>query len=181
MGGEECLSEQLEEESNASVKSVIRKSLGKLKGGGAKKLGAGSKYYVAIGKLKGKSGRAGGDLDKMVRHAMLSAIDQLDGFVVAPESESPSQAKTLLKKHKNVTAFYLWPKLKKPTYTGGKLSIKMSLSIFSYPGKALKGMTSTKLSMPGVSKGDEDTEDFLIKACAEKVFQKFSRSAAAIQ
>ena len=181
MGGEECLSEQLEEESNASVKSVIRKSLGKLKGGGAKKLGAGSKYYVAIGKLKDKSGRAGGDLDKMVRQAMLSAIDQLDGFVVAPESESPSQAKTLLKKHKNVTAFYLWPKLKKPTYTGGKLSIKMSLSIFSYPGKALKGMTSTKLSMPGVSKGDEDTEDFLIKACAEKVFQKFSRSAAAIQ
>ena len=181
MGGEECLSDQLEDESNASVKSVIRKSLGKLKGGGSKKLGASSKYYIAIGKLKDKSGRAGGDLDKMVRQAMLAAIDGLDGFVVAPESESSSQAKKILKKHKNVTAFYLWPKLKKPTYTGGKLSIKISLSIFSYPGKALMGMTSTKLSMPGVSKGDEDSEDFLIKACAEKVLQKFSSSAGSIR
>ncbi len=53
--------------------------------------------------------------------------------------------------------------------------------MFSYPDKALLGSYSTKLTEPGVSSPDRDSENELIKTAAERALEKFSQIAARLQ
>src|SRR6185503_9178513 len=120
-----------------------------------------TKYYVVIGKTTDKTGRDDGAVDKIVRKAMVGGTANLEGYVMAPDEETPAQATKRLAKFKQVKAFYLLPKVAAPAYGGNKLTIKVEIAIFTYPGKALKGMIPVKLTQQDVSSEDTDSENEL--------------------
>ena len=71
---------------------------------------------------------------------MSTAAGNLDGYVIAPDDETTAQATKRLGKFKQLKAFYLLPKVAAPAYAGSRLTIKFDITVFTYPGKAMKGM-----------------------------------------
>ncbi len=180
-GGDDCLKDRLAEEKNSTVKSSIKKALSLLKGGGEPNITKNTKFYIAIAKTADKTGRSGSKVDGIVRKAMNKAADDLEGYVIAPDTETTSEAKTRLGKWKKLRGFYLSPKVLAPRYSGGNLVIKIEIAIFTYPGKALKGTIPVNLTMEGVSGKDSDSEDELIERAAARALEKFSENVERIQ
>ncbi len=176
-GGKKCLEDRLGDESSSSVKSVIRKSLKKLGnvGGGSDtvQVSSSSRYYIAIADLADKSGRDGSSVEKIAMRALKKRLGKLDGLVVAPSGESTDQAKKVLGKYSKLTGFYLTPKVKKPKYQDGNLKIRIQLTVFTYPGKALKGMIPKSVTQQDVDKPDRKTEDELIRLAFDKATKQF--------
>jgi hypothetical protein len=132
---------------------------------------------VAVGPTTDKTGRDGTSVDDTVHAAMEGASSALEGCVVAPREEKTSDAKSVLGKHPKLKAFFLWPKVMPPDYTGGNLTVRFEISVFTYPGKALKGTIPLKLTMPDVSSTDRSSEDDLIKQAAGSAFERFAQNA----
>lgn len=177
LGGSDCLSRRLAVEESPDVRSVIQRALERLEP--APGIDNQTKYYVAIGEVTNDTERETSALDRIVRAALAKHIGRVPGFVVAPKGESEAQAKALLAKHKAVKGIYVWPKVK-IRYSGGTLSIKLELSLFSYPNKDLKGSMSRPLSMSGASPGDTESENEMIQVAAEALVPDLARNAARI-
>jgi hypothetical protein len=181
LGGAKCLERRLGDEPNASVKASIKKAIELVGSGSEPALTSKTKYYVMIGKTTDKTGRGEGPVDKIVRKAMAGGAANQEGYVVAPDDETPAQATKRLAKFKQVKAFYLLPKVAQPSYAGGKLTIKVEIAIFTYPGKALKGMIPVKLTQQDVASEDTESENELIKMAAESALEKFAKNAERIE
>ena len=110
-------------EQHQAVETSIERALEKLggAGGATPTIHSSTKYYLAIGPAGNDSNAT--DAPERVRRAMESAAKALGGYAIAPEKESAAQAKGVLAKHKAVKAFYLAPKVAKPRYQDGKLTI----------------------------------------------------------
>jgi hypothetical protein len=180
-GGEGCLKARLKKEGNSTVKSSIKKALANLKAGGEPTITESSKFYIAIAKTTDKTGRSGDEVDSLVRKAMSKAADNIDGYVIAPASETATEAKQRLGKWKQLKGFYLSPKILAPKYAGDSLTIKVEIAIFTYPGKALKGSIPVNLTMEGVSDEDKSSEDELIERAVARALEKFSQNVERIQ
>lgn len=181
LGGEDCLEKRLPDEQSAAVKSAIKKALDQIKSGSEPAITSSTRYYVAIGKTTDKTGRSGGDVDGLVRAAMRGAAADLDGYVLAPATETASQATKRLAKYKSIKAFYLSAKVLQPKYSGGNLTVKIELAIFTYPGKALKGTLTKRLTQQGVDSQDADSENALIKMAAERAMKQFAATAERLE
>lgn len=177
LGGRECLSKRLDVEDSPDVRSVIQRALERLEP--VPSIGKDTKYYVAIGEVTNDTSRDAAALDRIVRAALAKHIGRLPGFVVAPKGESEAEAKALLAKHKSVKGIYVWPKVK-IRYSGGTLSMRLELSLFSYPNKDLKGSMSRPLSMSGANPGDTESENEMIQVAAEALVPDLARNAARI-
>lgn len=177
LGGTDCLKTRLESETNPSVKTVIAKALEKVKAVGHPVINGETKYYVAVGPTTDKSGRQGAEVDDLVHAAMAEAAGSLDGCIVAPRDEKPADAKPLVAKWKQLKSFFLWPKVLPPDYANGNLTVRFELSVFTYPGKALKGTIPLKLTMPDVRAADRESENELIKQAAGSAVERFSTNA----
>ena len=183
-GGKDCLASRLKKERNAAVKRAIKRAMDSSEAGGggsSPTITAKTKYYLAIGKVTNKSGRANKDVEAAVRKSMERAARGLPAYALAPQGEKPGKARQVLAKHKNVQGFYLAPKIKKPKYKDGKLIVKIEVAIFTYPDKALKGTIPVKLTQQGVSSEDPTSEMELIKMAAERAIEKLVDSADRIQ
>jgi hypothetical protein len=174
MGGTECLQKRLASESNDIVKSTIQKALDPV-------FTSETKYYLAIGKTNDKTGRAGDEIDGIVHGAMAAAASALPMFAVAPSGETLADAKRRLAGHGSVKSYFLSPRITAPDYSGGNLTVKLEIAMFSYPDRSLLGNYTTKLTEPGVSSGDRDSENDLIKTAAERALDKFSQVALRLQ
>ena len=183
LGGKTCLEKRLSDETSSSVKSTIKKALARLEGGGSEgpAISGSTDVYIAIAKTSDKTGRSAGEVDKLVRTAMSKAAASMSGYAVAPKSETTSEAKKLLKKYSRAKAFYLSPKVQKPEYGGGNLTIRFEVAIFTYPGKALKGSVPVKLTQQDVASKDTSAENDLIVMAAERAMEKFSKNVERIQ
>jgi HEAT repeat protein len=178
LGGGKCLERRLEDEPNASVKASIKKAIALIGSGSEPTITGATKYYVAIGKINNKTARDGGEIDKLVRSTMSTAAGNLDGYVIAPDDETTAQATKRLSKFKQLKAFYLLPKVLAPAYAGSKLTIKLDVAVFTYPGKALKGsFTAVKRTQLDSNSEDTGAEDDLIKAAAESALALFAKNA----
>jgi hypothetical protein len=120
-------------------------------------------------------------VDDIVRAAVEQASSSLDGCVIAPRDEKTSEAGALTKKWKRLHAFFLWPKVNAPDYSGGKLTLRFEIAIFTYPGKALKGTIPVKLTMPDVSSQDKSSENDLIQRAAATAFERFTQNVERLQ
>lgn len=182
-GGESCLKKRLEDESDSNAKASIKKALAQLKAAdsGEPNITSSTKYYIAIAKTSDKTGRTGSSVDEIVRSAMSKAAGNLDGYVIAPKSETTQEATKRLAKWKKLKAFYLSPKVLEPKYTDGKLQMKIDIAIFTYPGKALKGNIPVKLTQDDVSGKDTSAEDELLRMASERAIEKFSQNAEKIE
>jgi len=171
LGGAECLQKRLATEPSESVKSTIIKALDPV-------FSPETKYYVAIGKISDKTGRSGDGVDAIVHSAMAGAASALPVFTLAPAGETLADAKRRLSGHTGVKPVFLSPRIPPPDYSGGNLTIRIEVAMFSYPDKSLLGSYTTKLTQQGVSSPDKDTEDELIRDTAARAFEKFSVAAA---
>jgi hypothetical protein len=170
LGGEQCLERRLQDETNASVRSVVVNALERIRNGGAPSgpaLDAAS-YYVGIGVVTNKTDRGVEELDRVVRASLIKALAQLQGYVAAPKTETADQARSVLSKYKQLKPFFIWPKVE-VSYAGGDLSVKFDLSLFTYPGKDFKGSMSRNLTMPDTPSRDVAAEDELIEVAAENL------------
>lgn len=179
-GGTECLEAHLKSESSSGVKGAIKKALARLGDGDDVSITDSTKFYVGVGKATDKTGRGGEGVDQIVRRGLKKGASEAEGVVLAPPTESEAKAKVRLGKHKSVKGFYLLAKVSAPKYSGGTLTIKVELSIFTYPGKALKATLPLKLQQDGVSEGDTATEDALIEDAAARAMGKFLAKADSI-
>lgn len=172
-GGVECLEKALGSEQSDSVKAVIKKSIRRIKKklGGA--LGPGSKVYIAV-EVTNKTSLRDGRVTNRVRKGADSALRRMEGWVLAPDGETPDEAKKLLAKHSGVDAFFLSPKVKSKS-AGGVTKVKLEVAVFTYPGKALKGMFSITVGMEG-EESDDLLED-LIKEASKAAFKKFASNS----
>jgi hypothetical protein len=173
-GGSDCLQKRLAIETSETVKSTIQKALEPV-------FTSDTKYYLAIGKTADKTGRGGDEIDGIIHGAMVSAASALSMYAVAPTGETVTDAKRRIGLHGNVKSFFLSPRLTAPDYSGGNLTVRLEIAMFSYPDKALIGNYTTKLTEPGVTSPDKDSENELIKTAAERALDKFSQVAARIQ
>ena len=171
MGGSECLQKRLLSEASDTVKSAIQKALDPV-------FTPETKYYVAIGKVSDKTGRSGDEVDAIVHNAMASAASALPIFAVAPAGETLTDAKRRLSAHGGVKPVFLSPRVPPPDYSGGNLTIRVEIAMFSYPDKSLLGSFTTKLTQQGVPSPDKDTENDLIRDTAERALEKFTAAAA---
>ncbi|HVW23942.1 MAG TPA: HEAT repeat domain-containing protein [Polyangiaceae bacterium] len=177
LGGTDCLKSHLSTETNASVKSVLVKALDSVKTGQRPVVNAETKYYVAVGPTTDKTGRSGTEVDDLIRKAVEDATADLPGFVLAPREETPAEAKELLGKWKKVKAFFLMPLVRAPDYSGGNLTVRIELTVFTYPGKAMKGTIGRKATQSDVRPGDKSSENDLITQLASSALSNFASSA----
>lgn len=171
LGGSECLQKRLSSEPSETVKSALQKALDPV-------FTPETKYYLAIGKIADKTGRGGDEVDSIVHRAMASAASALPIFAVAPAGETLTDAKRRLRAHGNVKPVFLSPRVPAPDYSGGNLTIRIEVAMFSYPDKSLLGSFTTKLTEQGVSSPDAATENDLIRDTAERALEKFTQAAA---
>jgi hypothetical protein len=177
LGGSDCLKARFETETNASVKSVLSKAMEAVKAGQRPAVTLETKYYVAVGPTTDKTGRAGTTVDDMVHGAAVEAVADMGGVVVAPRAETVPEGKAVVAKWKKLKAFFLWPKVQAPEYSGGNLTIRVEIAVFTYPGKAMKGTIPLKLTMSDVQPGDKDSEDELIRRAVGSALTKFADNA----
>lgn len=182
-GGATCLKSHLEDETNASVRSVMERSSQLLEGGGTKSTkprppGPTDNYYVAIGPVTDKTGRSDKSIGDLVAASMQDKLLSLTGFAVAPSGETPAVAKRVLGKF-SLKGFLLQTRVEAPRANAGGLTIEVRVTLWTYPGRALQGEFSPKLTMSGASIGDRDSEDNLIKMAVERAIESFAKVAAA--
>ena len=171
LGGQECLQKRLANEASDTVKSAIAKALDPV-------FSPETKYYVAIGKIADKTGRSGDEVDAIVHSAMIGAAAALPVFTLAPAGETLADAKRRLGGRSGVKPVVLAPRVPVPDYSGGNLTIRIEVAMFSYPDKSLLGSYTTKLTQQGVTSPDKATEDELIRDTAARAFEKFTVAAA---
>lgn len=175
MGGEQCLADRLKVEPNPAVKGVIQRALDRLRekqGGG---VDGSTRFYVAIGEATNKSKRSKQSVDAEIRKHLGGALKRLSGYALAPMSETPDQVTKIKRAHPQLKAFFVWPKLELG-YAGGTLSMRLELSLFSYPEKAFLGSVTRKLSMPDTADGDTGSENELIEMASDQLAPDLART-----
>jgi hypothetical protein len=175
LGGSECLKRRLGKEQSSSVKGSIERALSQL-GPSGPAIDAKTKFYVAIGGTSHDTSRT--DIDTMIRRGMAKAATSAGGFALAPNGETVGQAQGVLAKHGQVKGFYLAPKLSM-TYAGGRLNIKLSVAMLSYPDKNMIGQFSKTVASP-TSEPDPSLEAELVTYAAEAAMKQFSQVAPSL-
>lgn len=172
LGGADCLKRRLAKEPSSSVKGSIARALAQL-GPAEPSIDASTRFYVAIGTAAHDTKRT--DIDTMVRRGMSKAAGAASGFAVAPTGETPEQAKGVFGKHSQLKGFYLAPKLSM-TYAGGRLNVKLSVAMLTYPDKNMIGQFSKTVASP-TSEPDPSLEAELVTYAAEAAMKQFSEVA----
>ena len=177
--GISCLEKRAKSESNASVKTQIQRSITQIKSGGS--AGAGSlarapdgstKWYVAIGETANKGDRSNGEIDAIVQKALRRALLANSAMAVAPEGETIAQGRGVIAKHR-VPGYYLQATVEEPKYEDSKLTVRIRLTMYTYPNKALQGEFAPKLTQSGTPTRDTASEDELIKMATERAVARF--------
>ena len=173
LGGSDCLQKRLAVETLSTVKGAIQSSLERL-GEAQPTIDGSTKFYIAVGSTGHQTGRA--TVPGIVRKGMSKAMGSLSGFVLAPSSESPDQAKAVFQKYSQLKGFYLAPKLS-IVYAGGRLTVRLDVAMLTYPDKNVIGQFSRTAATPGVSSPDTSLEDELIEVVSEAAMKQFSTVA----
>jgi hypothetical protein len=179
-----CLKTAEAKESAPSVKAQIQKSISTLAGGGGSAGGAppppgpDAKFYVAI-QVTNKTTRPTPEIEGIVRSAMQAKLLGKKGYAVAPKSETTAQGGTIVK-GKNLKGYFLIATVEPPVYERGTLTQVVRVSMWTYPGKALQGEFSPKLTQDGTPKTDIPSENTLMKMAAENAIETFAKVAASM-
>jgi hypothetical protein len=180
--GAACLKTARAAEKDGSVAAQIDQSIAKIQGGGSDApppIGADAKYYVAI-EVQSKSSKPLPEVEKLVRGAIQSKLLSAGGFAIAPKAETPAQAGQIVKA-KKLAGFFLIATVEAPVYSGGNLMQKMTVTIWNYPDKALKGQVAPKMTQQGTPSADPASESELIKLCSESATNSFVKIIGTLQ
>lgn len=177
-----CLQTAEPKEPSPAVKTQITKSIAALKAASTPGAlqpppppGKDAKYYCAI-EVTNKSGRPITEVEPLLRAAMQTKLLSQKGYAVAPKGETAGAGGKILKS-RNLKGFLLMAVVEPPVYEGGDLKQVVRLTVASYPGKAIKGEFSLKLTQSNTAKGDKKSEDLLMKMSVESAIDNFFKAA----
>ncbi|MRG93265.1 hypothetical protein GF068_15180 [Polyangium spumosum] len=176
-----CLQAALKKEKGGSTKTQMQKSIDTLKSGGVSAPpppGPDAKYYVAI-EISNKTKRPAAEVEAIVRSAMQSKLLGKAGYAVAPKGEKPAQGGKVVNS-KKLKGFYLIASVEPPVYENGNLTQIVRVSMWTYPGKALQGEFSPKLTQSDTPKTDVQSENVLMKMCVENAIDSFAKVVASM-
>jgi hypothetical protein len=169
---------------NPAVRSVLARAIESLEHSAASSPsepgppGPNDTYYVAIGPTTDRTGRGGTEVADLARAALQQKLLSLGGYAVAPAGEKADAAKRVVKRH-HLKGYFLQASIERPQYANGNLTLQVRVTLWTYPGKALQGEFSPRLTMSGTSSGDTDSEDSLIKMALERAIDSFVQVASA--
>jgi hypothetical protein len=181
LGGADCLKARLASEPSESVRATIQKAIDSVEGGAEPFIDESTRFYIQLGKVTDKSGRSDSSVDKLFRDSFREAATATGGVAFAPLSETPDKAKQRIAKNKAIRAFYLAPSVPAFDYTGGTLTVKVSIVVFSYPARVMLGSFTRTASISGVEAGDTASEDELLRYTGESALKNFVLRAAQFQ
>ena len=177
-----CLKDHLATETSDAVKRQITKALEAVQAGGSDSSGSSTpravpnaKFYVAISPIANQTGRPDDEIAQVVGPSLRGKLDELGGFQLAPDKESPDQARAAIAKRK-LKGFYLAVRVEKFDYSDGNLRVRVKIAVFSYPGKDLRGEVPAGLTQTGVSPGDKAAEDNLLQMAAARAIDLFAQN-----
>jgi hypothetical protein len=136
---------------------------------------AGAKYYVGISPITNGSTRATPDVERVVRDAIASKLSELGEYQLAPTGETPEGAKTALHE-RSLKGYYLGVSVEKFDYSGGNLRVRVRITVFSYPGRELRGEVPAGATLPGTLPGDHAAEDQLLGVVAARGAELFAQN-----
>jgi hypothetical protein len=168
-------------DSSASVRSVIERSIQLLEANGKPGKppppGPNDSIYVAIGTVTDKTGRSDDSVPQLVAAALQNKLLSTRGYAVAPQGETGAVAKKVIRQN-SLRGYMLQARVEPPRSNGSSLTILVRVTMWSYPDKALQGEFTPKLTMPGASIGDRESEDNLIKMAVERAVDSFAQVVA---
>ncbi|HVK68355.1 MAG TPA: HEAT repeat domain-containing protein [Polyangium sp.] len=176
-----CLQAAIKTEKGASTKTQMQKSIDTLKSGGVAAPpppGPDTKYYVAI-EISNKTKRPATEVETIVRAAMQTKLLGKSGYAVAPKGETAAQGGKVVNS-KKLKGFYLIASVEPPVYENGNLTQIVRVSMWTYPGKALQGEFSPKLTQSDTPKTDVQSENVLMKMCVENAIDSFAKIVASM-
>lgn len=182
-----CLKTAQGKETAANVKAQIEKSISALATSGPDGVSApatppppapDAKFYVAI-QVTNKTARPASEIEAIVRTAIQDKLLSKRGFAVAPKTETPAQGKQVVTS-KKLKGFLLIASVEPPSYAGGDLTQTLRVSMWTYPDKALQGEFAPKQTQRQTTKGDTQSENLLMKTCAENAVDSFAKVAASL-
>ncbi|WP_082362892.1 HEAT repeat domain-containing protein [Chondromyces crocatus] len=177
-----CLQKAEKQETSASVKTQLQKSIALIKNGGVPTPpppGPDTKFYVAI-EISNKSGRPAAEIEAMVRSTMQAKVLAKPGYAVAPKGETLAQGGKVVNGDKKLKGFYLIATVEPPVYSGGNLTQVVRVSMWTYPGKALQGEFAPKLTQSDTPSADKESENVLMKMCIENAVETFQKVVASL-
>jgi hypothetical protein len=181
-----CLQSRRAVESNEAAKTQIDQAIAALSGGGGGGSSGGgggggptnnpnAKYYVALSKITNNTGRPDAEIDAVVLGAIQSKLGELGKYELAPAGQSPAAAQAAMS-GRGLKGYYLSIVVSRFDYSGGNLKVKVTLTVFSYPGKAMRGDVPVSPVQSGVSPGDKSSEDNLMQMAAAHGVELFAQS-----
>jgi hypothetical protein len=178
--GVACLKKHKDTERSDDVKLQISRAIEGLEGGGGggdetPKFVPTAKFYVSMSPITNSTGRAQGDIEKIVGGAIKAKLNGSPDHQLAPRGESQEAARGVIAKRKFKNAYYLSIKVEPFDYSGGNLRVRVSISIQSYPGRDLRGEVPVGLTQTGVRPGDHGAEDNLMNMAATKCVEQFAQ------
>ncbi|MGH7297915.1 MAG: HEAT repeat domain-containing protein [Polyangiaceae bacterium] len=173
----DCLKRRLGVETSDGVKQQIQRAIDALGsgGGGAPAFVPGAKYYVSVSGVTNNTGRSDAEVQRIVGGAVRSKLSQLGEYQQAPAGESTSDAKAAIAK-RSLKGFYLSLSVEKFDYSDGNLHVRVKITVFSYPGKDLRGEVPSGATLPGARPGDTASEDQLMGVVAARAAELFSQN-----
>lgn len=179
-GGLPCLKDH-DREANGSVRAVIERAAKMLEGlawpSQPPSPGPRDTFYVAIGPVTDKTGRLDKSVTQLVGATMQDKLLSLRGYAVAPQGEDRAAATRIIKQ-KGLKGFLLQARVEPPRANGSDVTIQVRVTMWTYPGKALQGEFSPKVTMSGALPGDPETENNLIKVAIDKAIESFAKASA---
>ena len=169
LGGTKCLDKRLDAERQKNVKRMIKKALKKIRAAlDGPRLNGKTRFYVALGKVKGDRGK--------VRGALKRDLASRSGYAMAPDGETKAQANKRLRKHPSVQGYFFEPTL---TIKKGKDSVEviLAIAIFDYPKREQLGSVSRSLGRTGIDPKDEELVDALVRKVTDETVDAFAKMA----
>jgi HEAT repeats len=176
----DCLRARASVEPSSAVKAEIQRAIDALDAASspAPAPGAGrggAKYYVALSRITNRSTRPSADVEQVITDAITSQLGKSGDFQLAPSGESPTAAKAALSTL-HLKGYYLAISVEKFDYTGEGLRVRVKITVFSYPGKDLRGEVPAGATLPGATRGDKDAEDQLMGIVAARAAELFAQN-----
>lgn len=173
----ECLRSRASIEPNAAVKQQIQRAIEAIEPardtGGAQANNV--RYYVALSRVVNHTSRSADEIEHVVHDAIVSKLNEMGGYLLAPAGESSSAAKGIIAKGR-LKGYYLAISVDKFEYSGEGLRVRVKIAVFSYPGRDLRGEVPAGATLPGVTPDDRGSEDRLMAVVAAKAAELFAQN-----
>jgi hypothetical protein len=110
--------------------------------------GGQARFYVGVGMPGSRVPSIDDAILRSARSFIASRVGQMDGVLVAPESETPRQAQSVLR-DRSLTGYYLDSSVVSVAPRGEGLRIEVSVVVQSYPDRNVRAMLSGAATVMG--------------------------------